>query len=177
MRNHGAQTRPERRMDKKGPYHENTDVGQQMGPHSQCSKWALAIGPFDHSVYSTFLDHGHWDPETGTEAHKTIGKDDVRQVGLVLVNIGSLESSVNAQERDKMVQIGVMIKGIGVAVMGVRMLVLPHDGIAQKGHGPHSPVVDPRLSARGVVASIVAESSYQPAEYGQGETSEDTSLE
>ena len=84
---------------------------------------------------------------------------------------------MDPKERDKMVQIRVMIKGIGMTVMSVRMLMLPHDGVAQKGHGPHTAIIDPRRSAGRVMASIMTESSHQPAKNSQKETSQNTSLD
>jgi hypothetical protein len=50
----------------------------------------------------------------------------------VFVNALLLESSMSSQKSMKVMQVGVMIKFVCVAVVCVGMLVLPHDGIAKE---------------------------------------------
>ena len=83
---------------------------------------------------------------------------------------------MHTEKRNKVVQVWIVIKRVGVAVMRKRMLVLPHDGVAQERHGPNSRVVDPGSSTGSEMAGIMAQRANQPSENCQHETSQDASL-
>ena len=56
----------------------------------------------------------------------------------------------------EMMNVRVMIKVVCMAVVSIRVLVLPHDGIDQECDAPKAQVVDPRLATCGIVPRVVS---------------------
>lgn len=75
---------------------------------------------------------------------------------------------MDAKQDIKMMQVGIVFKVVGMTVMSVRVLMLPHDGIAQKRHGPNTHVVHDRMmTADGKVTGIVTQGTNEPTKDGQ----------
>mmetsp|Transcript_24870 Transcript_24870/g.50537 ORF Transcript_24870/g.50537 Transcript_24870/m.50537 type:complete len:206 (-) Transcript_24870:160-777(-) len=72
-------------------------------------------------------------------------------------------------------EVGIPVEVVGVAVMGVGVLVLPHDRVAQHRHGPDRRVVDEREARHREVSAIVPDGADEPTEQGEGNGTEDAS--
>jgi hypothetical protein len=122
------------------------------------------------------LNHSQWNPKARSKDNKAVREHHKRQIRLVLVNTLLLEFSVHAQKGVRVMQIGVVIEFVRVAVVRVRMLMLPHDGIAKEGHAPDGPIIDDRVSTGGKVPRVVSHGTHQPSKYGKEKASRNASL-
>jgi hypothetical protein len=61
-------------------------------------------------------------------------------------------------------QIWITIEFIGMRVMSIGVLMLPQNGIAQKGHGPNTNIIDKWDVRYCKVPSVMAQCTNQPAE-------------
>ncbi len=122
----------------------------------------MSVGVLNDTVQKARLHHIQWNPDACTKHHKGICKEYIRPEPLILVVALLLDTPMNTQQQIKVMQIWIMIVVVGVTVMRIRVLVLPHDGIAQQGHAPKTNVIDKRRSGRCKVASIVPKGTNQP---------------
>jgi hypothetical protein len=123
------------------------------------------------------LNHSQWNPKARSKDDKAVREYHKRQIRLILVNTLLLELSMHTQKCRKVMQIGIVIKLVRVAMVCVRMLMLPHDGIAKEGHAPDSPIIDERVTASGKVTPVMSHGSHQPSEYGKEKATSNASLD
>ena len=71
---------------------------------------------------------------------------------------------MNTQQQVKVVQIWIVVVFVGVAVVRVSVLVLPHDGVTEQRHAPKTNIVYEGISRGCKMSSIVAECTYEPPE-------------
>ena len=83
---------------------------------------------------------------------------------------------MHTQEGREVMQIRIGMKLIRMTVMSKRVLMLPHDGIAQESHGPNARVVDPWNATGTIVTSIVSQGTKQPTTNRECKTRQDASL-
>jgi len=111
-----------------------------------------------------------------SEHDKGVREHNVQPARLVFVYILPLEFAVNTDEGVEVVEVGVSFEVIRMAVMSVRVLVLPNNGIAQQAHSPNANVIDKRSTAGREVPGIVAQRSKKPPKNGKQKAPGNTSL-
>mmetsp|Transcript_25649 Transcript_25649/g.36178 ORF Transcript_25649/g.36178 Transcript_25649/m.36178 type:complete len:98 (+) Transcript_25649:753-1046(+) len=84
---------------------------------------------------------------------------------------------MNSNQPIEVMNVRIVFKIVGMAMVRVRMLMLPHDWITQQGHAPNCPFVDPSSTGNGEMSSIVSEGSNQPTEDGKQERTEKRPLD
>lgn len=155
----------------------DTCVCKQMGKHSKRSQGSSPISPLDNSIKRPFSDHSQRDPDACPEHHKSVGKKYKDSVVLQFVHIRLPKMLMDAKKCAKMVYIRIMMKRIGMAVVGKSMLVLPQNRIAQEGHAPNCNVIYKGSSTSCEMSGVVPQGTNQPSKNSEEKTAEDISLQ
>jgi hypothetical protein len=154
-------------MCKEGYNHDQKDVCRHVETQAQGFGGTILVVKVNDAVQTARFHHAPWNPKTRPKDDKHVRKDDVYPVGLISKDGLVGKFAMHSQQEIKMMQIGIMIKFIGKTVMGVRMLVLPQNGIFNQGHGPNSPFVDCRKTTDGKMARIMPQGTHEPSKDGK----------
>ena len=162
MKDDRSQSLVPRRRCEEWNKHNDRDVSHHVCYHPESSERSMSVGKLHNSIEKPCLQQIEWNPQARSEDNKGIGKHNKWPVALVFVIVVLLYSTMNTKQQVKMMQIRIMIKFVGMAVVRIGVLVLPHDGIAQQRHAPNTDIIDQRTTRGRKVAGIMAQGANQP---------------